>query len=86
MFYYNQARRTMQQHQKASDWDSVHRQGGGRRSALRACSLSSSCATSRPQACAILFPATRLPTIIEAGPTSVHHSRNHSQHHTRKGN
>lgn len=42
---------------------------------LRAWSLSSSCATSLPQACAILFPATRLPTIIEAGPTSVQHNK-----------
>lgn len=39
-------------------------------STLRAWSLSSSCATSRPLACAILLPATRFPTIIEAGPTS----------------
>lgn len=42
---------------------------------LRAWSLSSSCATSLPQACAILLPATRLPTIIEAGPTSVQHNQ-----------
>lgn len=42
-----------------------------RRRALHACSLSSSCATSLPQACAILFPATRFPTIMDAGPTSV---------------
>lgn len=49
-------------------------------STLRAWSLSSSWATSLPQACAILFPATRLPTIIEAGPTSVQH--NHIHHHT----
>lgn len=33
-------------------------------------SLSSRWASSRPEACAILFPATRFPTIIEAGPTS----------------
>lgn len=43
-------------------------------STLRAWSLSSSWATSLPQACAILLPATRLPTIIEAGPTSVQHN------------
>lgn len=52
----------------------------GWQSTLRAWSLSSSWATSLPQACAILFPATRLPTIIEAGPTSVQH--NHIHHHT----
>lgn len=49
---------------------------------LRAWSLSSSWATSLPQACAILFPATRLPTIIEAGPTSVQHNHIHQSHHT----
>lgn len=49
----------------------------GRLSTLRAWSLSSSWATSLPQACAILFPATRLPTIMEAGPTSV--QQNHIQ-------
>lgn len=43
-------------------------------STLRTWSLSSSWATSLPQACAILLPATRLPTIIEAGPTSVRHN------------
>lgn len=33
-------------------------------------SLSSRWASSLPEACAILFPATRFPTIMEAGPTS----------------
>lgn len=45
-------------------------------------SLSSNWATSLPQACAILLPATRLPTIIEAGPTSVQHNDIHPSHHT----
>ena len=40
-------------------------------STLRAWSLSSSWDRSLPQAWAILFPATRFPTIMEAGPTSV---------------
>lgn len=50
-------------------------------STIRAWSLSSSWATSLPQACAILLPATRLPTIIEAGPTSVQHNHIHQRHH-----
>lgn len=51
-------------------------------STLRAWSLSSSWATSLPQACAILLPATRFPTIIEAGPTSVQHNHIYQCHQT----
>lgn len=40
-------------------------------STFRAWSLSSRWDSSLPEACAILFPATRFPTIIEAGPTST---------------
>lgn len=45
-------------------------------STFRAWSLSSRCASSLPEACAILFPATRFPTIIEAGPTSTNRFHN----------
>lgn len=54
-------------------WTSVSLRGLGEWNSVEVdftWSWSSSCETSLPQACAILFPATRFPTIMEAGPTS----------------
>lgn len=44
------------------------------------CSLSSMWLRSRPLAWAIRFPATRFPTITEAGPTSATNTHTHTQY------